>query len=66
MVFVKDSVSKTIKDLKPDYVVKGKEHESLSNEEQDVVEEYGGRLVFSSGEVVFSSLDFDNKYSFLI
>jgi len=57
VVFVKDSVSKTIKDLKPDYVVKGKEHESLSNEEQDVVEEYGGRLVFSSGEVVFSSLD---------
>ena len=31
--------------------------ESLSNEEQDVVEEYGGRLVFSSGEVVFSSFD---------
>lgn len=57
VVFIKDSVSKTIKDLKPDYVVKGKEHETLSNEEQDVVAEYGGRLVFSSGEVVFSSLD---------
>jgi len=57
VIFIKDSVSCTLKDLKPDYVVKGKEHESLSNEEHDVVTGYGGSLVFSSGEVVFSSLD---------
>ncbi|SVC57292.1 uncharacterized protein METZ01_LOCUS310146, partial [marine metagenome] len=57
VICIKDSVSECIKDLKPDYVVKGKEHESLFNEELEVVEEYGGRLVFSSGEVVFSSLN---------
>jgi len=57
VICIKDSVSECIKDLKPDYVVKGKEHESLFNEELEVVEEYGGSLVFSSGEVVFSSLN---------
>jgi rfaE bifunctional protein kinase chain/domain len=41
--------------LKPDFVVKGKEFESLPNPEQSAVDEYGGRLVFNSGELRFSS-----------
>jgi rfaE bifunctional protein kinase chain/domain len=43
--------------LKPAIVVKGKEHEVLDNPENQVVESYGGKLLFSSGEVRFSSLD---------
>ncbi|MDB5813319.1 MAG: ADP-heptose synthase [Rhodocyclales bacterium] len=43
--------------LQPDIVVKGKEHEQHFNPEQVVVESYGGKLLFSSGEVRFSSLD---------
>ncbi len=43
--------------LKPDIVVKGSEHEQHFNSEQAVVEEYGGKLLFSSGEMRFSSLD---------
>ncbi|HEX5125907.1 MAG TPA: PfkB family carbohydrate kinase, partial [Rhodocyclaceae bacterium] len=43
--------------LKPDVVVKGKEHEQRFNSEQSVVESYGGKLLFSSGDVRFSSLD---------
>lgn len=43
--------------LKPDLVVKGKEHEAHFNPEQQVVESYGGKLLFSSGEVRFSSMD---------
>lgn len=43
--------------LKPAVVVKGKEYESLPNAEQTVVDAYGGKLLFSSGEVRFSSLD---------
>ena len=43
--------------LKPAIVVKGKEHEALENPERDAVESYGGKLLFSSGEVKFSSLD---------
>lgn len=43
--------------LKPDIVVKGKEHEQHFNPEQAVVESYGGRLLFTSGEASLSSLD---------
>ena len=43
--------------LQPAIVVKGKEHEGQPNAEQAAVEAYGGRLLFGSGEVRFSSLD---------
>lgn len=43
--------------LKPDMVVKGKEHEQHFNPEQSVVEGYGGRLLFTAGESSLSSLD---------
>ena len=47
--------------LKPDVVVKGKEHESQLNPEKNALQVYGGRLVFSSGESLFSSLDLIRK-----
>ncbi|MEM7620839.1 MAG: PfkB family carbohydrate kinase [Pseudomonadota bacterium] len=50
-----------IRDLKPDVVVKGKEHEKGFNPELSAVESYGGRLLFSSGDVRFSSLDLLQK-----
>ena len=43
--------------LKPEFVVKGREHETRHNPEKLVVGSYGGKLLFSSGEVRFSSLD---------
>lgn len=43
--------------LEPSIVVKGQEHETHSNPEQDAVEGYGGKLLFSSGEMRFSSVD---------
>lgn len=46
-----------IASLKPDLVVKGKEHEAHFNPEQAVIEGYGGKLLFSSGEARFSSMD---------
>jgi len=46
-----------IAELKPEFVVKGKEHEQHANPEQLVVENYGGRLLFTSGEASLSSLD---------
>ena len=51
------SPSEFIRSLRPAVVVKGKEHESRKNPEQDAVDEYGGKWLFSSGEVVFSSLE---------
>ncbi len=43
--------------LRPQVVVKGKEHENGFNAEQAAVSVYGGTLLFSSGEAGFSSLD---------
>lgn len=43
--------------LKPAVVVKGKEHERQHNPEKAAVATYGGRLLFGSGEVWFSSMD---------
>jgi rfaE bifunctional protein kinase chain/domain len=43
--------------LKPAIVVKGKEHENRSNPEGPVTASYGGKLLFSSGESSFSSMD---------
>ena len=50
-------VTETIRDLRPDIVVKGKEHENRFNPEEKILSEYGGKLLFSSGDVAFSSLD---------
>lgn len=46
-----------IAELRPDIVIKGKEHEFKTNVEQSAVESYGGKLIFSSGEMRFSSID---------
>jgi rfaE bifunctional protein kinase chain/domain len=46
-----------IRCLRPQVVVKGKEHEAGFNAEQAAVDSYGGSLLFGSGETGFSSLD---------
>lgn len=43
--------------LRPHIVVKGKEHELNYNPEQPLVESYGGKLLFGSGEVRFTSIE---------
>jgi rfaE bifunctional protein kinase chain/domain len=54
-------VEKFIIELKPQIVVKGKEFEHRLNPERELVESYGGKLLFSSGEARFSSLDLLQK-----
>lgn len=56
-----EPISSTIARLQPDVVVKGKEHESRFNPELAILEQYGGKLLFSSGETIFSSLDLIRK-----
>ncbi|TSA57774.1 MAG: ADP-heptose synthase [Methylophilaceae bacterium] len=64
-VFLMDEpIAEAISRLRPDIVVKGKEHESRFNPELMVLEQYGGRLLFSSGETVFSSVDLLHKEFF--
>ena len=50
-------VAEVVAELKPDIVVKGKEHERRSNVEQEAVLKYGGSLLFASGDLMFSSSD---------
>jgi len=45
-----------IKKLQPAVVVKGSEHEERYNPEIEVLKSYGGKLLFSSGDIRFSSL----------
>jgi rfaE bifunctional protein kinase chain/domain len=56
-----EPVTEVIASLKPNIVVKGKEHESRFNPELAELEKYGGKLLFSSGETFFSSLDLIRK-----
>lgn len=46
-----------IRELKPAFVVKGKEHEEHYNPEREVLAETGGKLLFGSGDISFSSID---------
>jgi len=61
-----EDVLEYIKRKKPDILVKGKEFENRYNPEEDLLKTYGGRILFSSGEIGFSSLnllkDFDMSF----
>jgi len=61
---IDEPVTEVILRLRPDTVVKGKEHESRFNAELAALEQYGGRLLFSSGETIFSSIDLIRKEFF--
>ena len=52
-----EDISSVIERLRPNIVVKGKEHEGRYNPELSALGSYGGRLMFSSGESIFSSVD---------
>jgi rfaE bifunctional protein kinase chain/domain len=54
---ISDNLRQFIEELKPAFVVKGKEHETMANPESDIVKAYGGKLLFGSGDVIFSSID---------
>lgn len=51
------SLDECINALRPDIIVKGKEYENIYNKEKEVLDRYGGKLIFSSGEVRFSSME---------
>ncbi len=54
-------VTTVIGEFRPDVVVKGKEYESRFNAESAALAQYGGKLLFSSGENIFSSVDLIRK-----
>jgi rfaE bifunctional protein kinase chain/domain len=56
-----EPIAELIARLKPDVVVKGKEHEQRNNPELAVLKTYGGKLLFSSGGTMFSSVELIRK-----
>jgi len=62
-----DSAVPILEHLRPDIYVKGKEYETNSDRrftrERAVVEGYGGRVVFSSGDVIYSSTYILSQFS---
>ena len=63
-----EDVLEYIKRKKPDILVKGKEFENRYNPEEEIMKTYGGKILFSSGEIGFSSLNLlqkDFEISFL-
>tara|TARA_B110000483_G_C18189754_1_gene540443 strand:+ start:553 stop:1986 length:1434 start_codon:yes stop_codon:yes gene_type:complete len=60
-IIVDEPIENFIKKLKPDIVVKGKEHEQKFNVEKDILEKFNGQLLFSSGENLLSSMDLIRK-----
>jgi len=58
---LRDEPSDFIKSFCPDVVVKGREFQNQTNPELEVLNNYGGRLLFSSGEMQFSSIDLIRK-----
>jgi rfaE bifunctional protein kinase chain/domain len=51
------SLEEFISQFEPDIVVKGHEHQNSYNPEGAAIAQYGGKLLFSSGDARFSSLD---------
>ena len=58
---LRDPPEDFISELQPAIVVKGKEHEKKFNPEEAALKEYGGKLLFGSGEVSFSSIELLRK-----
>lgn len=54
---LRDAPELFVEGLRPDLVVKGKEHEGRDNPEQAILKAYGGQLAYCSGDIGFASLD---------
>ena len=57
VILVEKSINETISKIKPDIIVKGSEYKDRDNEEEILLTSWGGKLIFCSGEPIFSSLD---------
>lgn len=61
VILINTSLEEVLTHLKPNIVVKGREYEERFNIEETILGRYGGRLVFSSGEMTLSSADLLRK-----
>lgn len=57
VVLLDKSPKEHVQVTRPAVVVKGREHENRHNPEEEVLAQYGGKLIFSAGDMAFSSQD---------
>jgi rfaE bifunctional protein kinase chain/domain len=67
--FIVDDIFSAIENIRPNVIVKGREHEKKYNPEIEIAKKIGCEIIFSSGENFFSSAEIINsklnsKYSF--
>jgi rfaE bifunctional protein kinase chain/domain len=55
---IETTIEELLLEIKPDYVLKGREHENSANPEAVVIESYGGSLIFGSGDFTLSSTEY--------
>ena len=53
VIIFDNDIEVLIATIKPNFIVKGKEHEKRFNPEEEAIKKVGGSLLFSSGEVFF-------------
>lgn len=58
---IKKNLKKTLMEIKPNIVVKGKEHEFFYNVEENILSKFNGKILFSSGESNLNSFDLINN-----
>ena len=64
VVLISNSLIETLKAIKPNIVIKGVEFEHQENVEEKILEEWGGKLIFNSGDPSYSDdLQFENNLS---
>ena len=61
VVLVKADLNYWIRKLEPAYIVKGREFENQFNAESEIIKEFGGRILFGSGEPVTATSTFVNE-----
>jgi rfaE bifunctional protein kinase chain/domain len=55
VILIEDNLESTLRQLRPDVVVKGKEYERVENIESSILRDWGGSLIYSSGESSYSA-----------
>ncbi len=67
IILIDKPLEKILRKIKPDIIVKGKEHETKKNIEEEVLNKYGGELIFSSGNtsLFFSDYNITNNNEYI-
>ena len=58
-----DNLEKYLLDIKPNIVLKGSEHENSDNIEKKIIQKFGGKILFASGDNLYNSNQINELYN---